>query len=728
MRIRESLLGALIALALATPALACGPDLPPELLNDRKTALLELPEGTFAFEAAHLVPKPAGNFPVVEHADWLYSNPPAPSMDAVEREWLGDKFEITRAMRSQSSGASAYGHGEGLPAEARHYTAGAVAYLKGDYEDASKYFLAVLALPAAERPHYGVPAQYMLGQMSGTDMEAAKNAYAATRAMVAAGAVDPRGLAVSSFGQEAWYSLHNEDLVGAIGLYARQAATGSAFGRTSLLFVARSVVKDPSRLDGVVADPTAQKLLAAYLYSRLGELDYPGGDPTGAEPMDPAVQPGLSGQQVTARFLAAVEKRGLDHVEGADRLAAVAYRHNDFDLARRFAAKSDSGLSQWVRAKLALRDGDMARAAEAYAAASKAFPKDERWEDPATAAYYEFAALQPSCRVADEHGMLALSSGEYVQALELIYGAAPVYWPDTAYVAERVVSVDELKAFVDAKVAAAPPPPPAKPDEDRPPVSQATRMRALLARRLLRAERYDEGLKYFDDPELKKKAEAYVQARRDTARTDPIDAARAWYQAAVSARQDGIELIGFELDPDYQEFDGNYDGSYFSAVPEPDGTAALRPDVKLPVDFVGKDERSRVSASQAEPFKRFHYRYVAAGFAEKSADLLPHRSQAFAAVLCQATHWVIHSDADAGAKLYRRYVKQGPHVAWAKDFGEICPEPDFAAADARLKLEKTRAFKRQLRHAAPYLGAGLLLVAGAVVFWFLRRRKTVKTA
>jgi hypothetical protein len=730
MQIRKSLLGALIALGLATPALACGPDLPPDLLHDRKTALLELPEGTFAFEAAHLVSKPAGNLPVVEHADWIWSDPPAPTRDAVERGWLGDGYEKVLTMRAQTTGASAYAAGNGLPDDARLYTAGAVAYQHDDREAASKYFLAVLALPAPQRPHYGVLAQYMLADLSGTDMEAAQKAYRATRALVEAGAVDPLGLAVTSFGEEARLSMANGEYANAVGLYARQAATGSAFGRTSLLFVARDLAKDPAKLDTVVTDPVAQRLLAAYLYSRVVELDYPEDDAS-QKTSGAVAKDERSGQQVIARFLAAVEKHGLDHVEGAHRLAAVAYRHGDFDLAKKFAAKSESGLSWWVRAKLALRDGDTAHAAEAYAAASKAFPKDERWADPATSQYYEFEALQPSCRVADEHGMLALARGDYVNALELMYAAARMYWPDTAYVAERVVSVDELKTFVDAKVAAAPPPPAAKPDEGPAPASTATQMRALLARRLLRAERYDEALKYFDDAELKKKAEAYVQARRDTARTDPIDAARAWYQAAVAARTDGIDLIGFELDPDYQEYGGSYDVADFNYDPNAEGETvqtALRKDIKLPADFVGKDEQSRVSASRAEPLKRFHYRYVAAGFAEKSADLLPRRSQAFAAVLCSATHWVIHSDADAGAKIYQRYVKQGPYVKWGKDFGETCPEPNFESAAARLKLEKSRALKRQIRHAAPYLGGGLLLLVGGLAAWFVRRRRAAKTA
>ena len=37
-------------------AFACGPDFPQSLLDDRKASLLNLPEGTFLFEAGRLLP------------------------------------------------------------------------------------------------------------------------------------------------------------------------------------------------------------------------------------------------------------------------------------------------------------------------------------------------------------------------------------------------------------------------------------------------------------------------------------------------------------------------------------------------------------------------------------------------------------------------------------------------------------------------------------------------
>jgi hypothetical protein len=60
-------------------------------------------------------------------------------------------------------------------------------------------------------------------------------------------------------------------------------------------------------------------------------------------------------------------------------------------------------------------------------------------------------------------------------------------------------------------------------------------------------------------------------------------------------------------------------------------------------------EAQRQAASQAQPNQRFHYRAVA-------ADLLPARSQAFAASLCQASSCLIDTDY-AGAREQRWHYR-----------------------------------------------------------------------
>jgi tetratricopeptide (TPR) repeat protein len=381
-----------------------------------------------------------------------------------------------------------------------------------------------------------------------------------------------------------------------------------------------------------------------------------------------------------------------------------------------------------VRAKLALRAGKADEAAQAYAQAAKAFPASEEWGQNWDDGQAGRETIKPHCRIEGERGTLALSRGEYLAAMEHLYAAAPTYWTDAAYIAERVLKLDELKSFVDAHVPAAMPAKPVS-GEDRVDMPPATSLRTLLARRLLRAERFDEALGYFDDAELKKKAQTYVDARRTTARGDHVEQAQAWYAAARAARFDGIDILGYELDPDYQMYGGSFDLGEDAA--ERAGVIVMtaeppaRKDVVVPKTLAGPDEAARVTASRAQPLQRFHYRYTAADLASKSADLLPPRTQAFAAVLCNATAWLLVRDPPAAAKFYTRYVKQGPHVPWGAAFGQSCPAPDFAGAAARLRAERMAWWKHTIKRNAPYaaIGVGLLLFG---IWWGRRKRRSAR--
>ncbi len=86
--------------------------------------------------------------------------------------------------------------------------------------------------------------------------------------------------------------------------------------------------------------------------------------------------------------------------------------------------------------------------------------------------------------------------------------------------------------------------------------------------------------------------------------------------------------MGTEGPPD------NYGEPIFSFVGI--GHLALRADDR----FVTEGERQRFKASAPKPNLRYHYRFVGVDEALHAADLLPPRSQAFAAVLCHATKYV----------------------------------------------------------------------------------------
>ena len=703
-----------LAFACALPltaTLACGPDFPQDLLDDRKASLFDLPEGTFDFEASRLLPRPDDRLRAVEDST---ADDPGDAREKAEAIGLNaDEAKKVRMMRAAPGVSAAATIGAGLAPELLDYTLGAIAFKAGDMGAAAARFRSVLALSPVERPRRGLWVQYMLGRVlaAGGDTDHAIAAFETLRERALSGLADPLGLAVASFGEQARIQWHHGNVVDAVKSYATQAAHGSRSGRASLLFVARSILAHPDLLDKALDDPLSQRLLAAYFYARSGEFaqDWPAAgtkvDPD-AEASDAADTPAARKSSTSMDiegFLAAVQRHGLDHFDGADRLAAGAYRAGHYPLAAQLAAKSTTPLAAWVRAKLALRAGDHARALREYATAAKGFPADEAWSEEIEGV--DNYVQHPLCRVETERGVLALGRDEYLEAMSRLYAGAAEYWPDVAYVAERVLTVDELKGFVDRNVPAAPKK--AKnANGDTPPSTPTDQLRNLLARRLMRVGRREEALAYFDDPALRKKADALIAAHRDDRAWSVSARAQALYAQARITRTDGMELFGTELEPDNAEWGGSFPPQ---DLPSTKGK-----------DFVGTGEAARVAASAAQPDARFHYRYVAADLAQQAAGLLPPRSQAYAAVMCEATGWMLDTDLKRASALYREYLHRGAHVAWGKDFGRTCPQPDFRSAKWLPWKQRYWQARHWLKHGWPFVLAafGALLVLVAV-----RRRR-----
>ncbi len=458
---------------------------------------------------------------------------------------------------------------------------------------------------------------------------------------------------------------------------------------------------DDARLRQAVRLPAVQRLLVAYTLARVDD-DVP--------PMAPqATQP----NPLLGILVDALQAAG-GAPAAADRLAALCYRTGRYDLAATLVGQATGPLAAWVRAKLALQRGDLAGAAAAYAEAARAFP------DAAD------APLDDARRrlVVGEQGTLTLARGDYVEALVQLYPVADTYWGDVAYIAERVLTTDELKHFVDTSV---PPPPQAVTERQGDGEvrnwlvsNPAAQMRDLLARRLVREERYQEALPYFHtpadtafaDPDTRAHVAEYAEARRQGATLWwRVERARAWYTAAVLARRFGMEMMGYEAAPDYFAVSGAFDA----------GLGQLR----LGDAFVSTAERSRFAATEPLPDLRFHYRFVAVEHATLAADLLPPRSQAFAAVLCNATSWMFDTTArvdgpdgkgdpaqDRVHDMYGRYLRQGAHMDWAAHFGQACPAPDFDAATRTARRQVVRDARTVVHENRPQI---LLAIGGAVL-------------
>jgi hypothetical protein len=133
-------------------------------------------------------------------------------------------------------------------------------------------------------------------------------------------------------------------------------------------------------------------------------------------------------------------------------------------------------------------------------------------------------------RLNGELGVLSLSRRSYVEAMYQL--SASRYFSDASYVAERVLTIGELKAVVDKE-------------------DWADRYRDLLARRLARVDRFDEAIPYYADQNVKSKATQYAEYRHQAKSAEPaIKKAEAFYNAAVLEFELGLQLLGTEGCPD----------------------------------------------------------------------------------------------------------------------------------------------------------------------------------
>ncbi len=375
----------------------------------------------------------------------------------------------------------------GLPGEMAEYLYGAIAYHRGALARARAAWEKLLERPAGERRHRSTWAAFMLGKANRQqDPAAAIRWFEKTRELAEAGFPDPLGLAAESYGWQARVELDRKRMDNALRLYFLQWKTGDPTALSSLRFTAAKALDNPKALEGVALSDEARPIMTAYVISRWGQ------DEGGL--LDPAP---------ARKWLEAIRKADPKNVFDADRLAWMSYRAGDFAAAEEWLKKApyDKPMTHWIQAKLLMRAGKLAEAGRLLGSGSRLrLPNDPGPDHDAWAAYEAGVpfALQP--RAYGEWGTVQLALGGYTEALfSLLTGG---YWTDAAYVAERVLTTEELKKYLDTDWSAAL-------AAHRPvdygdgwelvygglvsPSNERTtyKMRYLLGRRLVREERYE---------------------------------------------------------------------------------------------------------------------------------------------------------------------------------------------------------------------------------------------
>ncbi|HUA65533.1 MAG TPA: hypothetical protein VME24_06780 [Alphaproteobacteria bacterium] len=544
----------------------------------------------------------------------------------------------------------------GLPDEFADYFAGAIAWENPAMSNSDLACLSwqkVLALPPAQRHFKSTWASFMLGKYwLDKDPQKAIGYFQQTRQLAAQGFADSCGLASASFGLEALADLNEKNFEAAMLLYLKQLETGDGTAFASLEFTAERALatNDPVMLKQLAANPLSQRVVTAYLISW---------------------NPGLSKEGQAARWLDAVEAAGVRDVESAEELALAAYQAGQWDAARRWAERAPaSTVAQWLEAKLLLRAG---KTHEAGAMLAKVFEAIKSNDDTNSLKDYLTVKCEDSQNFIDmsnqvlgELGVVHLSQRDYVESLDAMMRSG--FWMDAGYVAERILTVDELKTYVDqnwpevlstnqqamASNDETNQPEyscgwwnqdgPASPDETDP----ATSIRYLLARRLARFNRNDEARAYFPQA-WRQQFDALVndlKSGHDNS-VPAADRARALFAAATITRTNGMELLGTELEPDWLIWEGDYNMG--DVIRTNDNTKLLT---------ASPDELRRYAQHGVTPEDRFHYRFLAADLAVEAAKLMPDNSNETARVLCTAGSWIKHLDPQRADPIYKMLVRR----------------------------------------------------------------------
>jgi tetratricopeptide (TPR) repeat protein len=567
----------------------------------------------------------------------------------------------------------------GLPGEFADYLEGALAWhnpavvgkgmARGAWER-------LLDRPAPERRFKSTWAAFMLGKAcQEKEPDKAIECFKQVRDLARHGFADSAGLAAASLGLEARIYLDQKRYDRAIEMYLEQLATGDTTAGPSLISTASEVLtKGPDVLRPLALNPHAQRVLTAFVISRRCQrwLEIEAEDQSGKS------RPGLKGD-IGRAWLEAVEAAGVKDVESAAKLALAAYQNNDMPLAWRWLKRAPSSpVAQWLQAKLLLHDGKAAQAAAVLASLTGAFPiEPPSTNQIASAQFKDLLFIEASGnnppqipaerQVLGELGVLRLARREYVQALDALLNAG--FWMDAAYVAERVLTIDELKAYVDGYW---PPVPPEQlaGEKEKYGVSEVSpallrdQIHYLLARRLMRSFRGDEAREYYP-PEWTPQYLALVQALR-TGWDEALPAdqrAKALFQAAIITRTNGMELIGTEVEPDWRVHGGNYEeGVTVSARATNEAAKVL---------IASADEISRAARHNTDPEKRFHYRYQAATLAWEAAKLMPDNSDETARVLWTAGGWLKYRDPQAADIFYKALVRRNRKTSIGEEADRI---------------------------------------------------------
>ena len=530
--------------------------------------------------------------------------------------------------------------GAELASEFADYHRGALAFHREGGEAAVPIWKALLERPAAERHYRTIWALYMLGRQAIEDKnwDEAHAWFAKTREAARAGFADSVGLVAGACGWDAYAHLQEEHYPEAAKLYFTQLAGGDISAVNSLHVVMEEVFKAGVDFAPLVRDP---------MFQRLGIA----GAVCGVSPFSDSQSGDQKDADMTARWLHALEAARVKNVPDADRVAWMAYVRGDYARAQRWLARADANapFALWLRAKFALREGKVDAAVNLLAAAVAKLPVETEIQ----AYNVEPSSLPPRDCAHGDLGLLRLSRSEFLAAFRLFLEGG--LYSDAFYVADGVLTLEELKTFLEREGSKLPKPPAeGQPDErawhfyyyNDP----ERTLRRILGSRLVRLGRYAEARPWFDKETLVFFDEFIAQLERAKKKDASKDEQRdAYWKAAKIMAQHGDQLA-----------------DYFDPVSMAERTSGRQVDTGSYPEFfikygktghfvppLAKPEQQRLKANAKPELRRHYSNYLAADLGMRSAALMPDNEDATALRLNTIGLWVKEGDDAPADRIYQ---------------------------------------------------------------------------
>ena len=724
------------------PVFACGPWFPDTVLDDPRAAL-RVPPVCYEAEIAALFPdrKPPVEAPPLSDDDIaaaLEREDPGLLLSQIPREraelqgwWKSqglDAEEISRRSKAyvelRTRQLSAIGNvgfqefvvaepgaakdmparplAEILPPDVADFVEASRLVILGQKIEARKIWQSILDRPAEEKKFRAAWAAWMLAKTSENQGDA-EGWYARVREEVAAGAYDCISLAPDA---ACWLGPRHEDPVEGLKLLAQSWREGRREALIDLRRLSRELLgkATPDELAALARDPLARSILTIEVFTALdgGWNDVPI-DTTQPFPH--------------ANWLAAIEEYGGGEIERAEQVAWALYSRGYYDAARAWLARAEPGSPRvlWLKAKFALMDGRPDQADRALERAVTLARRSPDWK-AANPDLAETHWLNTDDRLSATHGhlladaaVLDLARGEYSNALDRLAEAG--YWSDAAYIAERVLTTDELvdhvkrhapawseklSAYWSGKLEDIPKPEPIKADAAALPelwtftdlYAPNDSLRYLLGRRLTREFRFREGRAFMPEPMLPL-YDHYVALHRAgiSKKYNVADKTAIFWNQAAILRTFGMVLIGTEGAPDAFERWGDFAAVDFSFLRsrrdgwknwwEYEQESGNPPELKEKLQphevanpRVSLDEIRRARDHASVPNLRFHYRYRAADLAWRAADLAPDNSNTKVHILNTAGKWLAARDPVAADRFYKALVRRN----WSHPLGQAADQ------------------------------------------------------